>query len=885
MSSVKTRKLDMSTILSVVKAQSLSGSLDANASTVTIKDTSSTSGTLYPTLVSDTSGELPIRTDNRLTYNPSTNTLSCTIFDGDLSGNITVTRASNVAITDTSSVSGIFYPTFVSATSGDLPIRTDSNSLTYNPSTNTLSCTTFAGNVSGNATSASNTLTTRDFTDAVRYINFKSDTSGNFPDLVDTDLTYNPFSNNLGIGTNTPAYNLDVSGTANITGNLSVDTNTLFVDASNNRVGIGTNGPQATLSIGGATGQLNHYVYNTTTTSPFNTWFRVAQFANFTERTDINLSISTRAGGAIGLTKVNITSTGTIKADWRNGNNAYGLQGVRLAAQSGITYLEVLTNLVDISGWTITTSYITGSNFTPLEFTSTTGSVPSNTFLFANYGDVNGGSFVSTLSNYNYNILTDSIERMRVTSTGNVGIGKTNPQTTLDISGNLLVSSNVLGQNAPLFVDVSNNRVGIAMRAQNPAAPLHVQSDNNNSTQVIISGGGSHAHTNRGLRIATYQTSSDDAGVNFDAQFPSGELTFSTAGNRRMTVRNNGNVGIGTTTPDNTLHVRGITRISNDDVSSMFYVNWANSTGNTATIMNALINGGAGYGELQSRGLIQTFYTGTATGTPPNIITERMRITDIGNVGINTPAPITKLDISGSGTANEDVLRVNNQGNFASRIWLRNSGRSAYFSMGGTATADSIATGTLLGSLSMGQTAAGAVQFFNGSTPSVKMTILDNGNVGIGTNAPAYQLQLSSDSAAKLTTNTWATTSDQRVKTNIENADLDRCNEIVENLSLKRFQWSEKYFPTVDDRNSIGFIAQEVEQYFPNAVKTYKNKFLLQKGETEEENIYEEIEDFKSLDIDQLIKCLFGSVKYLQNQVKTLVQKNETLEQRIAKLE
>ena len=101
-------------------------------------------------------------------------------------------------------------------------------------------------------------------------------------------------------------------------------------------------------------------------------------------------------------------------------------------------------------------------------------------------------------------------------------------------------------------------------------------------------------------------------------------------------------------------------------------------------------------------------------------------------------------------------------------------------------------------------------------------------------------------------------------------------------MSLKRFQWSEKYFPTVDDRNSIGFIAQEVEQYFPNAVKTHKNKFLLQKGETEEENIYEEIEDFKSLDIDQLIKCLFGSVKYLQNQVKTLEQRISNLESKIS---
>jgi hypothetical protein len=56
---------------------------------------------------------------------------------------------------------------------------------------------------------------------------------------------------NVGIGTTTPSYNLDVSGTANITGNLSVDNDTLFVDASNNRVGVGTTNPSFTLSLGG----------------------------------------------------------------------------------------------------------------------------------------------------------------------------------------------------------------------------------------------------------------------------------------------------------------------------------------------------------------------------------------------------------------------------------------------------------------------------------------------------------------------------------------------------------------------------------------------------------------------------------------------------------
>ena len=323
----------------------------------------------------------------------------------------------------------------------------------------------------------------------------------------------------------------------------------------------------------------------------------------------------------------------------------------------------------------------------------------------------------------------------------------------------------------------------------------------------------------------------------------------------------NNRVGVGLTTPANTLDVRGITRITNDDGNSMLYVNSVNPTGISATILNALVNSGAGYGELQTRGSIQTFYTTT---------NERMRITNSGDVGVGTTTPETRLDVVGNS------IQCSNQGRF--KGWYS----------GGQGSGLATEIGTLSGEgyiNTYNRTAGtyGPLNLVAGSSANIKL--LTNGNVGIGTNAPAFQLELSTNSAAKPTSNTWTISSDQRVKENIENADLDRCNEIVENLSLKRFQWSEKYFPTIDDRNSIGFIAQEVDQYFPNAVKTHKNKFLLQKGEIEQDNIYEEIEDFKSLDIDQLIKCLFGSVKYLQNQVKTLQQKNETLEQRIANLE
>jgi hypothetical protein len=53
---------------------------------------------------------------------------------------------------------------------------------------------------------------------------------------------------------------LYVNGNVNISKNLTVDTNTLFVDASNNRVGIGTITPAYALDV---TGNVNATSYNT----------------------------------------------------------------------------------------------------------------------------------------------------------------------------------------------------------------------------------------------------------------------------------------------------------------------------------------------------------------------------------------------------------------------------------------------------------------------------------------------------------------------------------------------------------------------------------------------------------------------------------------------
>jgi len=116
----------------------------------------------------DTGDNPPLDTriglDLSFNFNPFTNTLAVPNITGDLSGNVignvtgnvtgnltgTATNSTNSTIAIDSSNQS-FFPTFVSATSGNLPLKVDSSGITYNPSTNILT-STFAGNLTGNVT-------------------------------------------------------------------------------------------------------------------------------------------------------------------------------------------------------------------------------------------------------------------------------------------------------------------------------------------------------------------------------------------------------------------------------------------------------------------------------------------------------------------------------------------------------------------------------------------------------------------------------------------------------------------------------------------------------------------------------------------------------------
>jgi hypothetical protein len=142
------------------------------------------------------------------------------------------------------------------------------------------------------------------------------------------------------------------------------------------------------------------------------------------------------------------------------------------------------------------------------------------------------------------------------------------------------------------------------------------------------------------------------------------------------------------------------------------------------------------------------------------------------------------------------------------------------------------------------------------------LVVLNSNGLGIGLcnilntysgTEPSVLLQLGADSTFKPGTNTWATGSDKRIKSDIVDADLDRCYEIVKELPLKRFKLLDA---GSRDKCKLGWIAQEVEEIFPRSVLTLPG--------------YAGISDFKTLDTDQIYAALFGAVKKLMRDVEEL---------------
>jgi len=198
---------------------------------------------------------------------------------------------------------------------------------------------------------------------------------------------------------------------------------------------------------------------------------------------------------------------------------------------------------------------------------------------------------VGTSGAYPLLLGTSGTERMRITSAGNVGIGTTSPSQKLDVNGKIK-------SNSSIFVDsIGSDSVGVGANFTVSRA--------SDAKQWIM-----QLNASAGLDFWNYNGS---------------------AFNRRLTINESGNVGIGTTSPAYQLDVASSGRfagllISNDRL-------WLN--GNTV-ISNWISSGlSAGYSQINSYGWIN----GAGNLILGTNGSERMRIDSSGNVGIGTTSP------------------------------------------------------------------------------------------------------------------------------------------------------------------------------------------------------------------------------------------------------
>jgi len=217
---------------------------------------------------------------------------------------------------------------------------------------------------------------------------------------------------------------------------------------------------------------------------------------------------------------------------------------------------------------------------------------------------------------------------------------------------------------------------------------------------------------------------------------PSMPLLIDVNGGERMRIDTSGNVGIGTSSPTAKLHVSdtnkvfdgyGNVNIFTSDASAAnkggsIAFGGVNSTGGTSPYVFAKIQG-------VKEGISGTFAGALILGTTQSssAITERMRITSAGNVGIGTSSPQQKLDVEGSVRSSAFYQISNgstNVGFIGSQAAIFGAGGDDFTFYNGNATSN---------------------VFYTSGTE--RMRITSSGNVGIGTTNPASKLQSSGTSS------------------------------------------------------------------------------------------------------------------------------------------
>ena len=706
---------------------------------------------------------------------------------------------------------------------------------------------------------------------------------------------------------------------ASVTGNLIVDTNTLYVDSTNNRVGIGTASPSAKLDVSGdgvfqSTSSTNDLEIKAglagATSGTASLTLRPLSSLTGTSyaRAEIT-SVSPSAGDADLILKTTTDNTGPQE---RMRIDSSGNVGIGTVSPTSILEISKndqtngavlsITNSFDGNDWN--ENDIIGTIDFKITDPSTAQKVRGQIKVFDDATP--SGTFPAynamSFSTANVGVLS---ERMRIDSSGRVGIGTTSPDSLLDVSSN----------STPTIRITNTSQLSTSYTVG--AFEFYTED----------------ASTPGGARVL----SSILCDNNIGSSVPNGELVFSTAlgggsgaaATEKMRIDSNGNVGIGSESPSAKLEVEG--------TDAKIRINNTTGTIGDLTILDltGLVLGSGignersillGQGGNPSRQAKISYSQNSSNGQLPNLsfftgdnvdsLDERMRITSAGNVGIGSDSPSAKLEITApnsntflsniTSTTSANIHQIKNDNSKGIETVIYSSAYS-----GGTYLNVGADGSVITGNSKTAITTTGAFDLLFGTNSTPRMRILSGGSVLVGkatdddntngirlaqvgaisasrpSNVALILNRTGSDGAIALfrkdstqvgsisvtgSATNYATSSDYRLKENV--VEMTGALDRVDALKPSRFNFIADAEKTVD-----GFLAHEVAEVVPEAISGEKDAVedyevtpavLDDEGNVIEEAVMGTRPVYQGIDQSKLVPLLVGAIQELKAEIETL---------------
>ncbi len=505
----------------------------------------------------------------------------------------------------------------------------------------------------------------------------------------------------------------------------------------------------------------------------------------------------------------------------------------------GNIQLPAVSSLVFGSTWGTGTLSIQNGASTGWSFSSTAGAgFTSGVGVYSSAGTANHPSFGISGQGSNglgmfspaansLGIVTSATERIRVDSSGNVGIGTTTPSNLLSVSPTQY-STGTASQSGTT-VTGSGTTFSFAM----VGSQLVFANGTSAGTITAVTNGTT-------LTVSTSQTVASQAYV----------IRY-----YGLHASSTGKVSVGTSPPTSTSHLT-VAPAPNSGSAIDIPLTLTSGTGIDLTSGNGIsgtatgINFGS-WGVRSGKG-ININAMGMTSGTA----------IDIGGVGSGGTITSSGHAIHVHPSKSPSWMTSSESGNYLklARDYVSSGGGTfdltgdiAAFSSNCTQSGGTCNDSSSILSLTQSYANASGTVLKVANSGTGYAATFTGGNVGIGTASPSQRLSVgASGDGSVAIANSWTTYSDERLKEDI--SIIDNALDKISKIAGYFFYWKKGS----DDSRQIGVIAQEVEEIFPEVVKTGSD-------------------GIKSVDYPKLVAPMIEAIKTLKDQNETLKADKESM--------